>query len=66
MLAKERQASQEMLSKSLQSQREASIEFLGLMQATSKDIFSAFSKTQSEAFREVFDEAIRHIADSGQ
>lgn len=66
MLAKERQTSQEMLTQSLQAQRDASIDFLRMMQDSSKDIFAAFSQTQSEAFREVFDEAIRHIADVNQ
>lgn len=66
MLAKERQASQEMLTQSLQAQRDASIDLLKMMQSSSKDIFAVFSQTQSEAFREVFDEAIRHIAESKQ
>ncbi len=66
MLAKERQASLEMLTQSLQTQRDASIDLLKMMQSSSKDIFAAFSRTQSEAFREVFDEAIRHIVEKNQ
>lgn len=66
MLAEERRSFQEMLAKSLQIQRDASIDFLKMMQDNSKDIFAAFSQTQSEAFREVFDEAIRHIAEGNQ
>lgn len=63
LLQVERERFVEALAQALSSQRESWVTLLQMAQTSNKDLFAAFSKAQSEAFRDVFDEAVRYISE---